>query len=105
MVLPSEHTITKIYNNLAQDIVSELARLEKEESKAPYVRYETGTSLVIVRKQDGTEKRITAFDLRSSCGCALCVDEFSGKKVLEPKTIQKDVFPYKIEPKGIMPSQ
>jgi ATP-binding protein involved in chromosome partitioning len=30
----------------------------------------------------------------------LCVDELSGKNVLNEKTIPADVFPAKIEPKG-----
>lgn len=100
LVLPTHHQITQIYSNLANNIVSELARLEKEDSKPPHVRYETGSSLVIVRKGDGTEKKIKAFDLRNKCNCALCVDEFSGKKILESKNVNEDVFPYKIEPKG-----
>ena len=100
LVLPTHHEITQIYSNLAKNIVSELERLEKEDSKPPHVRYETGSSLVIVRKADGTEKKIKAFDLRNKCKCALCVDEFSGKKLLETKNVNEDVFPYKIEPKG-----
>jgi len=100
LVLPNEHPVTKIYSDLAKAIVNELVRLEKEDSKPPHVRYETGSSLVIVRKSDGKEKKIKAFDLRNKCNCALCVDEFSGRKILEQKNITSDVFPYKIEPKG-----
>jgi ATP-binding protein involved in chromosome partitioning len=38
--------------------------------------------------------------LRKNCGCALCIDEWTGKKVLDESKIDKDVFPHKIEPKG-----
>ena len=55
---------------------------------------------MILRKADGSEKKIKAFDLRNKCNCALCVDEFSGKKILEQRNVSEDVFPYKIEPKG-----
>jgi len=49
--------------------------------RTPHVRYETGSSNVIIRDVDGTEKKINAKHLRENCKCALCVDEFSGKKV------------------------
>ena len=100
LVLPQEHPITQIYANLASSIVNELLKLEKEENTPPHVRYETGSSLVIIRKADGKEKKIKAFELRSRCNCALCVDEFSGKKLLEKNKIDPEVYPYKIEPKG-----
>ena len=74
--------------------------MEKEDHKPPHVRYETGSSLIIVRKNDGKEKKIKALELRSKCNCALCVDEFSGNKLIKQKDINPEVFPYKIEPKG-----
>lgn len=35
-------------------------------------------------------------DLRLSCHCALCVEEMSGRKLLDPKTIRSDVSPRQI---------
>ena len=46
------------------------------------------------------EKKIDARTLRLKCRCALCIDEMSGKHVLNEKSIPQDVYPYKIEPKG-----
>ncbi len=34
------------------------------------------------------------------CGCALCIDEFTGKKIIKEDQIPDDVHPYKIETKG-----
>ena len=48
-------------------------------------------------KQDGKESHIRYFDLRDSCPCATCIDEFSGVKKLDPKTIPKDVRPLRSE--------
>ncbi len=53
-----------------------------------------------MRTPDGKEKKIKAFELRKKCGCALCIDEFTGKKLIKEDTIPQDVFPGKIEPKG-----
>ena len=43
---------------------------------------------------------IKAFELRKACGCAACVDEFTGKKILNEDKVSKDVYPLKIIPKG-----
>ena len=47
--------------------------------------------------QDGYESNISYFDLRDACPCAACVDELSGKKTLDPKTIPKNIKPIKSE--------
>ena len=38
--------------------------------------------------------------MRKSCKCALCIDEFTGNKLLKEEDLDKEVFPHKIEPKG-----
>lgn len=49
---------------------------------------------------DGKEKKIDSRTLRLKCKCALCIDEMSGKNVLNEKSVPQEVFPSKIEPKG-----
>lgn len=56
--------------------------------------------MIIIRKSDGVEKKIKPYELRTKCKCALCIDEFTGNKLLDPKKIPEDVYPYKIEQKG-----
>jgi DUF971 family protein len=85
---------------LAHDLINEIQRLDQETSQLPHVRYETGSMCVVVRQPDGKEKKIKSADLRKKCGCALCVDEFTGNKLLKDENIRPDVFPSKIEPKG-----
>lgn len=58
LILPSQHRVTEIYTQIANGVVSELKVLEKGDLSPPHVRYETGKSLVIVRKNDGKEKKI-----------------------------------------------
>ena len=47
--------------------------------------------------QDGKESYISFFALRDSCPCATCIDEFSGVKKLDPKTIPNDIRPLRSE--------
>jgi ATP-binding protein involved in chromosome partitioning len=46
--------------------------------------------------EDGHRDDFDVRDLRLSCHCALCVEEMSGRKLLDPKTIRSDVSPRQI---------
>lgn len=43
--------------------------------------------------QDGRHSVYTYWDLRTSCQCADCVDEYSGEKLLDDSTVDKDIYP------------
>ncbi|MBK9165469.1 MAG: DUF971 domain-containing protein [Acidobacteria bacterium] len=40
---------------------------------------------------DGTETRFTAAGLRRACPCAGCIDEWTGKKILDEKNVPDDL--------------
>ncbi len=46
--------------------------------------------------EDGRRDDFDVRDLRLACHCALCVEEMSGRKLLDPKTIRSDVSPQEI---------
>ncbi|CAD8151189.1 unnamed protein product [Paramecium pentaurelia] len=98
LTLPDDHTINNIYRQLANNVVNELNRTDL--TKTPTVRYDTGKRQVIIRDFDGKEKPIKSIELRSKCNCALCVDEFTGKRLNQKQKLDQEVYPYKIEPKG-----
>ncbi|HEX9507044.1 MAG TPA: P-loop NTPase [Myxococcales bacterium] len=50
--------------------------------------------------QDGRRDDLDVRDLRLACMCALCVQEMSGKKMLDPKTVRTDVAPRTITSVG-----
>jgi DUF971 family protein len=48
----------------------------------------------------GPEVTIPALRLRDFCPCAACVEEGTGKKILDPATIPADVHPVRIDAVG-----
>jgi ATP-binding protein involved in chromosome partitioning len=50
--------------------------------------------------QDGRRDDLDVRDVRLACMCALCVQEMSGKKILDPKTVRTDVAPRTITSVG-----
>jgi ATP-binding protein involved in chromosome partitioning len=50
--------------------------------------------------QDGRRDDLDVRDVRLACMCALCVNEMSGKRMLDPKTIRSDVAPRTITSVG-----
>jgi ATP-binding protein involved in chromosome partitioning len=46
--------------------------------------------------EDGRHDNFDVRDLRLACHCALCVEEMSGRKLLDPKTVRADVSPQQI---------
>lgn len=49
---------------------------------------------------DGHQSRYDVRELRLACGCAVCVDEWTGAGRLEPGSVPEDVAPRRIEPVG-----
>ncbi|MCF6334996.1 MAG: P-loop NTPase [Spirochaetales bacterium] len=49
---------------------------------------------------DGTRSEVKNIDLRADCGCAVCVDEYSGEKLLKREDLPSDVKPTDITPLG-----
>lgn len=49
---------------------------------------------------DGIVTRHHGADLRRACSCATCVDEWTGEKRLNDKSISEDTHPVSIRPTG-----
>ena len=50
--------------------------------------------------RDGLESVYAVRDLRLACGCAACIDEWSGAGTLDPDSVPTDVRPLRIESVG-----
>ena len=54
-------------------------------------------STITFKWDDGHETRYRARDLRLACRCAGCIEETSGRKLLEPATVPPQVQAKQIE--------
>jgi len=54
-------------------------------------------SRITIKWHDGHETVYTARDLRLACRCAMCVEETSGKPLLEPTAVPENVRAKQIE--------
>ena len=57
-------------------------------------------STVTFKWPDGHETRYKARDLRLACRCAMCIEETSGKQLLEPATVPAQVQAKRMELMG-----
>ncbi len=49
---------------------------------------------------DGVESRLDVRAVRLACGCASCVDEWTGQGLLDPASVPEDVSPVRIQSVG-----
>jgi len=59
-----------------------------------------GARALAIHWADGHRSLYDVRDLRLACGCALCVDEWTGDGRLDPGSVPEDVAPRKIQPVG-----
>lgn len=95
---PMEHLFCQQFIKIARNVDEELIKLKNEKVDVTF-RYDTGKQKVVLTR--GKEiKEISAREMRLKCQCAACVDEMSGKKVLNDLKVPKDVHPVQMIQKG-----
>jgi ATP-binding protein involved in chromosome partitioning len=61
---------------------------------------QAGPRRLAITWADGAESVYDVRELRLACGCARCVDEWSGEDRLDPASVPDDVHPLQIERVG-----
>lgn len=65
-------------------------------AEVPVALHRRDARTLVVRWQDGHDQQIDARDLRLACRCAACIDEMSGRAVLNPSTVPLNITPTRI---------
>jgi len=93
-----QYKTNDLNKSLIENIARALGRVTAEKITPPEVVQEKDT--VLFKWQNGDQWNINAVHLRSSCRCALCVDEYSGEKILKDEDIPGDIHIESTSPLG-----
>ncbi|MBI5416037.1 MAG: P-loop NTPase, partial [Candidatus Omnitrophica bacterium] len=93
-----ETTATALVRETVDRVLEALDKTGSRQKEIPAVTFDS--QQVTLRWADGTQTRVSNRDLRLSCGCALCIDERSGKRILKEKDVRPDIAPKIITPLG-----
>ncbi|MEO7426607.1 MAG: DUF971 domain-containing protein [Fibrobacteria bacterium] len=63
---------------------------------APTALYRRTPDILGIRWNDGTQSELKVPALRSSCPCAVCVNEWTGEKILDEARIPADIKPARL---------
>lgn len=85
-----ESEVADLMVDLATSVVEEIDRLAQEGgADNGAVRYDPVTDRLLC----GESLIVSPFDLRTACRCAVCVEEFTGRTLLDKTKVPKDVKP------------
>jgi len=70
------------------------------DATTPKAIRQDGPRTLVIDWADGHTSLLDVRDLRLACGCAHCVDEWTGEERLDPTTVPEDVHPERIESVG-----
>ncbi len=73
---------------------------EAGRSVQPTSIHQQGPRHLAIDWADGATSLFEIRELRLACGCAQCVDEWTGEDRLDPSTVAEDVHPLSIETVG-----
>ena len=75
--------------------------MEVEPGVRPVGLGQDGKHLLTVEWSNGHRGRHPVRELRLSCRCAQCIDEWTNESILDPASVPADVRPLRIEPVGL----
>lgn len=86
--------------DLTANLKEQLGKITAEAGDRP-ASYERGSDgRLHLEWPDGTTDQLDPYHLRLSCPCAACIDEDTGRKILDPKMILLDVGIGDVQPVG-----
>lgn len=93
----SEHS--EVFMKLAEAVVREVAKLKYSSNERPSLSFQPAARTITIDTSKGKQV-MPAADLRRQCKCAVCVEEFSGRPLLDPDSVSEDIAPSNFAPIG-----
>ncbi|KAL7441739.1 hypothetical protein ACHAXH_008330 [Discostella pseudostelligera] len=101
----------EIYRQLAKSVVVEVAKTKFGKSRGggrPNVTYDSVSHIIEIAESgiylDDTDEQpkstLSPAQLRRECRCAACVEELTGKQILNPLSISESIKPLSMSPTG-----
>jgi hypothetical protein len=92
----------QVFLDLAGRVVREVAKLRHDRSRMrPSVSYQPAEHAIVVARGEGAEAEaqrqlVSPAGLRRQCRCAMCVEEFTGRQLLQPEDVPESIKPVDI---------
>ena len=94
----------EIYYQLAKSVVSEVAKTKFGKGKGvgrPDITYDSELHTIqVMENQDDNESTINPVELRRECRCAACVEELTGRQLLDVQSVSASIKPLSMSPTG-----
>lgn len=94
-----DSAVAKVFASLSESIVREVSKIQFGNPEKPRVEFIENKGIEVQFPGKDT-KKINPFDLRQKCRCAHCVEEFTGKILIQSVGSSKKIIPLSIKPVG-----
>ncbi|MCB0271784.1 MAG: P-loop NTPase [Bdellovibrionales bacterium] len=94
--------VATIFSDISSKMVAQLQEIEARTTEATEspTQISSDEKHVLLMWKDGSVSEIPFFDLRLACPCANCVNEATGKRMIEAKDIKQGIEPVGFRPVG-----
>jgi ATP-binding protein involved in chromosome partitioning len=90
--------VTQAFMHLAHSLVEQIQLIKDQGPFKELKKIDDQVFKIIW--SDGTEQKLRMSDLQKNCPCAKCVEEYSGKRIIDPQSIDLNVGAYEIRAVG-----
>lgn len=97
--LAEQKSTVQAFTHIAQGVLTQSTAIHSNESLIKRMWQNDDHTLIIIWA-DGKEQHFRLSDLQKTCSCANCIDENTGKQLLDSKSIKDDVSASSIRPVG-----
>jgi len=85
-------------SEIIDKIITSIEKMKVKKKNVPDIQY-NGENIKLIQ-EDSKELIVSHKKLRLNCPCAVCVDEMSGKRMIDEGSIRQDIAPKSIIPLG-----